>query len=321
MNIQELLQPWKLGEIATFDAIQENVFRVTCTNGNQVVLKDLGPRTEEKIRRLRFERDVLHHVEQQGLSVAVPLLTPEGNSYNIATDCIYRLSHWLPNRPAELRTGSERDRMYQSYGRAIARFHLALASYRDDDVSNRTWQTDLHKRVFDEAIPRILAHMSQDGLSSFKALLKEVEPDMISAYTNLPVQLIIWDCHPGNIAVDGYEVSGFIDCDHIQISTRVFDLADILVHLVKFDIGDEAKERNWLTHFRQVIHGYASVSQLSSHEQNALYYVMLSIPLIFMDFFYYANLPDSTKIELRLFDWLVRSRREIMARLDSRTSM
>jgi Ser/Thr protein kinase RdoA (MazF antagonist) len=41
----------------------------------------------------------------------------------------------------------------------------------------------------------------------------------------LPEQLIHRDCHPGNVLVDGTRVIGFIDCDHLCIGPRLFDVA------------------------------------------------------------------------------------------------
>ena len=68
--------------------------------------------------------------------------------------------------------------------------------------------------------------MDQPQLGAFKVSLAEVESEMAAAFADLPRQLVIWDCHPGNVAVDGYDVSGFIDCDHLSIAPRIFDLAD-----------------------------------------------------------------------------------------------
>ena len=315
LNFEELLRAWGLASFATCDEIQASVYRIVLVGGRQVALKALGPHTEEAIRRLTFEYDVLHHVEQQGLAVAVPLLADDGRPYTVSENHIYRLSNWLQNQPAEVRTDEERDRLWRNYGTAIARFHLALASYKDKDVLSRTWQTNLQKRVLDQAVPVVLNHLDQEQLTSFKALLAEVQPTMMSLYADLPLQFIIWDCHPGNIAVDGFEVSGFIDCEHMQFAPRIFDLAYFLVQLIKFDIGDERKEVSWLAQSRQLVVGYESVSELSAHERGALFYAMAGIPLIFIDFFFYAGTPDLTATEIKAFDWLVRHRQEILAKL------
>jgi Ser/Thr protein kinase RdoA (MazF antagonist) len=315
---EEILQGWEIEPVATWHMIQDNIARITLANGRQVVLKQLGLHSEDSIRRLQFEYDVLQHVDQLGLSVALPLLSTKGVPYVIDSDQIYRLSNWLPNQPAEVRTGEERVRLYQNYGAAIGRFHRALASYQDDEILNRTWQTGLQKRVLSEAVPVILAHLEPSQLQSFETLLAEIEPMMMATYADLPLQPIIWDCHPGNVAVDGFEVSGFIDCDHISLAPRIFDLADFLVHLIKWDVGDEQKEAIWLAHYQQLIVGYESVTLLSRHERSALFYAMVGIPLIFMDFFLQGGLPELTKVELDTFVWLVRHRRVILAQLEAK---
>lgn len=315
-HLEEILSCWGIHTIANWQAIQDNIAKITLDDGRSFVLKALGPCTAATIRRLHFEHEVLHHVEQQGLAVAVPLLSNHGVPYVCDADRIYRLSHWLSNQPAEAQTSAERARLYQNYGAAIGRFHQALANYVDDDILNKTWQTDLQTRVLDEAVPVILAHLEQDRLPVFQALLAEIEPEMRAAFADLPRQLIIWDCHCGNVAVDGFEVSGFIDCDHMSIAPRIFDLADFLVHLVKWDVGNVQKEALWLAHFPHFIRSYESITPLSTQERKALPYAMAGISLVFTDFFFQHGLPELTKVELATFDWLVRHRRAIIAHIE-----
>lgn len=241
-HIEEILTGWGIDTVADWHSIQDNICSITLVDSRQFVLKELGLRKEETIQRLHFEYEVLHHVKQMGLSVAVPLLSNQGTPYVIASDHIYRLSNWLPNQPVQVKTGKDQVRLYQNYGAAIGRFHQALASYKDEDILNKTWQTNLQTRILDEAVPVVMAHLDQAQLPSFQALLAEIKPWMTAAYANLPIQPIIWDCHPGNVAVDGFEVSGFIDCDHISVVPRVLDLADFLIHLIKWDVGNEQKE-------------------------------------------------------------------------------
>jgi Ser/Thr protein kinase RdoA (MazF antagonist) len=117
------------------------------------------------------------------------------------------------------------------------------------------------------------------------------------------------------VAVDGFDVSGFIDCDHMSLAPRIFDLADFLVHLIKWDVGNAQEEATWLANIRQLIAGYESVSPLTAPEHQALYYALLGIPIVFMDFFLQANLPEPVKVELALFSWLAQHRAEIVAQL------
>src|SRR4051794_36672068 len=108
-NFQELLEPWGLRLAAAPTRVGDDVFQLTLPDGRGVVLKALGPMLEPVLRRLEFERDVLLHVQHTGLAVAVPLLTVAGQPYSLANGQVYRLSHWLPNRPAEVRDERERE--------------------------------------------------------------------------------------------------------------------------------------------------------------------------------------------------------------------
>jgi Ser/Thr protein kinase RdoA (MazF antagonist) len=317
-NYTSLLAAWDISPATTtVEAIQENVQLISLSDGKMVVLKHVSAIDEAIIKRLDFERDVLHHVEQQGMPVATPLLTKTGKPYHIASNQVYRLSYWLQNNFVEPRTDDERAQLYRNYGAAIARFHLALASYHDDDILNRTWQTSLKKRVLDQAAPAVLSHLDSSLLPAFTTSLKTLEPDMTLAFQDLPEQLIIWDCHPGNVAVNGIEVTGFVDCDLISISSRIQDIAYFLVHLIKWDIGNLQKEQTWIALFPQLVQGYESISKLSAKEHVALYFAMIGTPLVFMDFFFQQNTLEPIKHEIRLFDWLMRHRSEIQSGLST----
>lgn len=316
-NNTSLLAAWDISPATTtVETIQDNVQLISLSDGKKVVLKHVSAIDEAIIKRLEFERDVLHHVEQTGLSVATPLLTKTGKPYHIASDQVYRLSYWLQNNFVEPHA-DERAQLYRNYGAAIARFHLALASYHDDDILNRTWQTSLKTRVLDQAVPAVLSHLDSTLLPAFTASLKALEPDMTLAFQGLPEQLIIWDCHPGNVAVNGIEVTGFVDCDLISISSRIQDIAYFLIHLIKWDIGDLQKEQTWIALVPQLVHGYESISQLSEKEHVALYFAMVGTPIVFMDFFFQQNTLEPLKHEIRLFDWLTRHRTEIQSGLNT----
>ncbi len=306
-----LLKSWEIEEVVAWEPLQENVWHITLADGRELVFKAIGAHTETIAQRLHFEHDVLCHVVQVGVPAAVPLFSNAGTPYVIDDGQIYRLSAWLPNRFVEPQTSEEQTRLYRNYGAAIAHFHAALASYHDDQLLTRTWQSNLLARVFEEAIPVILAHLTGEHLSMMQTTLAALAPAMRAAYADLPQQLVIWDCHPGNVAVDGFVVSGFIDCDHLAVAPRVLDLADFLVHLMKWHLNDEAKLAAWLIHFPQLLAAYEAVTPLTAQERHALFYAMLAEPLIFMDFFFQGGQPELTATEFALFQWLARHHDEV----------
>lgn len=311
-----LLSHWQIETITGWEALQENVFRIDSQNDKTYVFKAIGEVTEMIAERLHFERDVLSHVVAAGVAAAVPLLTTDGLPYVIDDGKIYRLSRWLPNRYREPATAAERTQLYRNYGTAMARFHAALATYQDECLYERTWQTNLPKRIFDEALPVVRSHLDPAQAADFEAALESVMPLMQQSYPDLPRQLMIWDCHPGNVAVDGFAVSGFIDLDHLAIAPRVLDLADFLVHLVKWDLDDEEKVQQWIAFFPHLLDAYTAVNPLSPQERAALYPAMVAIPLIFMDFFYQNGHAQLTATELSLFHCLVEKREAIAKWID-----
>ncbi len=62
---------------------------------------------------------------------------------------------------------------------------------------------------------------------------------------------------------------------------------------------------------------YELVAPFSKSERAALFYAMLGIPLVFMDFFLQGGMLELIKTEFDLFEWLVQHRWEITARLEA----
>ena len=63
-QIEAILQCWGIDAIANWQAIQDNIARITLADGDELVLKALGPSDAAKTARLHFEHDVLCHVAQ-----------------------------------------------------------------------------------------------------------------------------------------------------------------------------------------------------------------------------------------------------------------
>lgn len=311
-NTLGLLKPWAIGAVTATEQLQGNVLRITASDGRNLVLKEVAPVSDQLLERIQFEYDVLAHVVRCGVRAAVPLLTVDGAPYSVTDGLVYKLADWLPNRPAPVMTAQEQIALNASCGRAIATMHVALASYQDERLLSRTWQTDLNKRVFGEALPVLNESLGPADRNELAGLQAQIETGMSTAFAGLPGQLILWDCHQGNTAVDGHEVVGFLDCDLMCVAPRVFDVAYMLVHMIKWTIGDAAAEQAWLAHAVHVVRGYETVLPLSPKERNALFYVMAGVPLIFMDWFAKTDNTGAIATEMRLFRWLVQSRGEIV---------
>jgi Ser/Thr protein kinase RdoA (MazF antagonist) len=134
-----------------------------------------------------------------------------------------------------------------------------------------------------------------------------------AALRDLPEQLIHRDCHPGNILVQGTQVIGFIDCDHICIGTRIFDVAYYAVHHLKWVTDDEAATQRWLRNLPQLLHGYTSQQPLEAAEIAALSAAMMAYHLLLAHWFLRGSKHESIALEMQALDWLDRNYDSISA--------
>lgn len=325
-SIMEILKRWGFQSVTECQTLNSDVFKIEVNGGQWLILKRLtlkhiGGNVSRKINRLHLEYDVLSHLYKSGIPVALPILSGDGKPYVTFGKELYCLSPYLISSPGIIKNASDRDMLYRNYGYAIARLHQAFLTYPDRDIASRTWRTDLISEVFDEAIPCIFENQSPEQHRVLAAMVSKIEPEMRISCSALPEQLIHRDCHPGNVLVDGFEVSGFVDCDHFSMGPRIFDLGYFLVHLIKRNVWDEREEAIWLNHYNQVIIGYETVHRLQKRERDALFYVMLAVLLMFAGHFYGHSernaIPQRAKIELYAFRWMYRNRQEIISQINS----
>jgi Ser/Thr protein kinase RdoA (MazF antagonist) len=300
-SLQEVLAEWELPPITSIEAIHANhpVFKIT-TVGLAYTLKDITD--APNLPRLEFTRNVLTHVARFGLRVPIPILSRSAQSAVQRNGRYYLLSEFIqageyprdPERTAEL---------FYEAGQAIAVLHQALASYPDEEVSRKTWREDLAGRVaqwisaLSDGLPeRQAAVVRMVGLERGKSI--EV------ALRGLPEQLIHRDCHPGNVLVDGVKVIGFIDCDHLCIGPRLFDLAYYAVHHLKWETHDRSATQRWLTNLPHLIKGYRSRHSLTDREVAALPDAMMAYHLLLSHWFMGLPNRDAIELELRSLFWI-----------------
>lgn len=128
--------------------------------------------------------------------------------------------------------------------------------------------------------------------------------DIEAALRGLPEQLIHRDCHPGNILVQGTQVIGFIDCDHLCIGPRIFDLAYYAVHHLKWVTDDATATQRWLTDLPSLLAGYRTQQSLTQAEVAALPYGMMAYHLLLADWFMHLPQTESIALEVQALDWL-----------------
>jgi len=195
--------------------------------------------------------------------------------------------------------------LFYHTGQAIATLHQALASYPDQEISHKTWREDFAARVA-EWISVLGDSLPESPAMVVKRVGLEREVAMEAALCHLPEQLIHRDCHPGNILVQGTHVVGFIDCDHLCIGPRMFDLAYYAVHHLKWVTENETATQEWLVNLPHLLTGYRSQHDLLQEELTALPYGMMAYHLLLSHWFTSLARQEPIALEVQALDWIDR---------------
>jgi Ser/Thr protein kinase RdoA (MazF antagonist) len=302
-DLQAVLAHWDIPPLTSIAAVhKDHVFRVT-TAGPTFILKDISDKpVAPDLNRLEFTRNVLMHVARAGLRVPIPLLSRSAQSVVPLKGRFYLLSECIEagGYPRDPELQAE---LFYHTGQAIARLHQALASYPDKQVRSKTWREDLAGRVA-EWISALSDGLPEPQAAVVMRVGRERAAAIEAALRGLREQLIHRDCHPGNILVQGTRVIGFIDCDHLCIGPRLFDLAYYAVHHLKWVTDDQAATQRWLSNLPHLLKGYRSQQSLSQDEAAALPHAMMAYHLLLSHWFMGLERPESIALEVRALDWI-----------------
>mgnify|MGYP001330684112 CR=1 FL=1 len=307
----EVLKNWKIAPVEPLIEIHKGtVFRVRSERGEELILKNLGDGHSHE--RLAFEHEVLSHLSDAGVPVALPLSDLRGRTSVVHRNSLFTLSPCLDtaNKGREI----PRIEMCLNYSRAIAELHLALASLSIDNIAGRTWRNIPVQEVFDRQLPSLKRLLPKEASADLVEIFKDIEPCMRRSLTDLPEQLIHRDCHPGNVLTNGREVVGFVDCDHFSIGSPVLDIGYFLIHLIKWNTDDATRTDEWLNCISVFLQGYEEKRHLHEREREALPYMMVYVLVMFAELFCNASNRAAAKVELTALTYVYSHIEEIRHR-------
>jgi Ser/Thr protein kinase RdoA (MazF antagonist) len=245
------------------------VWAVTTDHGDRYVLKKVSTfGAPDPARRFTAETRIVTHLLQQGVPVAVPVLANDGKAYTADDDgALHALFPMLPHGGGQ---GPGLDPvLYENVGAAIARLHDALAScpfgidsWEVGPGLLTTWWQTMEDRLPAAALTELAARVRPRWDSMARALAAAP-------------QRVHGDVHGGNILTSGQQVTGIIDCDHLSLAPRGYDLGYFLAFAVRWRLDDAnqpaapAGEAVPLI-TRHVLTGYNSVSRLTRAENDDL---------------------------------------------------
>ena len=245
--------------------------------GDRFVLKKVSTfGAADPVRRFGDEARILTYLLQRGVPVAVPVLTDDGKVY--AADDEGALCAVFPM----LTQGGADDQkldpgLLRNMGAAIGRMHEALAAC---PFGIESWEVGPGTLIASW-------HVLEDGLPAdmFSGLSARVRPrwDSVVRALSAAPQRVHGDVHGGNILTDGREVTGIIDCDHLPLAPRGYDLGYYLAFGVQWRLAasqpsppvDEALP----VIVRHLLTGYDAASRLTRQDNDDLPALALSAAL------------------------------------------
>jgi Ser/Thr protein kinase RdoA (MazF antagonist) len=247
------------------------VWRVESSSG-EFVLRVYGNHADPQ--RLRFEQEVLTHLESAGLLFALPVPLPTMAGERCVQfesddgEVLATLTHLIPGEPPR------RDDLEQAVaaGEAIGALDNALERLEPEDASwGVSWRTGAHLAQCHPLVP--------DPVAAFEELPLEQEARrrlidryewltelMPALYARLPQQLVHEDTDVSNMLMVDSRVTGVLDFEFCSRDVRVMDLT---VALSWWPVGRFGTGEEWPI-LRALAAGYARQVGLDAVEVEAI---------------------------------------------------
>jgi Ser/Thr protein kinase RdoA (MazF antagonist) len=204
-------------------------------------------------------------------------------------------------------SGPDAPLIYYNMGVGLAELHRALKLIECNDIE----RLDFCSRIFEKWVPEIAEAYTDTERLKFLDVMENLKKEIVKVLTDLPEQPLHGDCHLGNILLYNNKVSGFIDFDVACRGPRMYDLAFLATHLVKFATMDERVIACWLRNLNRMIAGYNSVNSFSEREIAAVWHLMIAAQLRFVHSSRFGN-AEAVKIQLKPFYWFIDKKKEIL---------
>ncbi|MED0984593.1 phosphotransferase enzyme family protein [Bacillus paramycoides] len=294
----EIAKSWFHDEHVTATVIQSKVTKVTCNN-KAYILKEKG-----SIKQLLVEQNVLEQLDEKGIRVQKLVKTKNDERYVFYKEKYYCLYEYVAGSVLEIKDTEKLKELGSTIGEELANLHQALNSV--GNVSELI-KRDLYKVLYEWAMPILEKNeqVQRDVIQQMNNLHKKFKEKV----QLLPKQIIHRDMHLSNVIFQDNEFQGFIDFELLEENIRVFDLSYCFTSVLSELYMDETLRRNWLQIVRTIFEGYNKQNALTREEVQTIWYVMLSIQIIFIT--YFVQSVDLLKLNEEMFLWIFANKEEI----------
>lgn len=302
-DILEIVNFWFEDKDVTATEIKANVTKIHCNN-KSYILKEKG-----SIKQLLVEIHVLEQLEEKGVKVQKLVKTSNSKKYVFYKEKYYCLYKYIAGSGLEIKDTENLKELGSTIGEKIANLHQALNSLNNNELVKR----DLYKVVYGWALPILEKneYVHQDVIRK----MNQIHTAFKEIVHPLREQIIHRDMHLSNVIFKDNEFQGFIDFELLESNVRVFDLCYCCTSILSELYSDEVLRGKWQHIISTIFEGYNKQNILMKEELQSIWYVMLSIQVIFIT--YFVQLKDLLKLNEEMFFWIFANKETIEELIES----
>lgn len=224
--------------------------------------------------------------------------------YDYITDTVYR-NHFY--------TANAKKRGY-NYGKSIALLHKKLKKINKH--KNFT-KMDLLKDINTWIIEIINSKNDLLDILFINKAIKDINMGFKSSHIKLPKQLIHRDIHPSNMIFYRNKLKGFIDFEIPTYGIRIFDPCYCSTSILTSKFKGKKARKKWINLLVSILKDYDSINRLKKTEINAIFYVLLSIQLLFMAYMIKINKIRTAQFNQSILKWIYDNKNTINKELQT----
>lgn len=235
-------------------------FTQIITMNNEKYVARIYDRHSKSIERLKFEIDLITHLENSELPYKLPafLTTKSGNKFvELSNGQLGSINVYIEGIVPELTAPS----LIEEYGRTVGQLMLAMEKYRSNALEHdiKFYNVyELHSLCNESSVRAFIDQppfeVDRTQLSGFIQLLEEIASNKFDI-EQLPHQIIHHDLLIFNLLIDSEsrKISGVLDFDFASYDIRALELAICLNHMLQLNDHSLAKVELFLKQYSAYI--------------------------------------------------------------------
>jgi len=238
-DVERVLRDYDIGEPIALPVPAGGTANANCrveTSAGTFILRRRNPKYAVPAY-VAFDHRLMEHMAAHGVPTPLAIRSRSGLRWTVVAGDTFEV---FPFRPGNTHDRNSIEQI-RSAGAALARFHLAAASF--EPPPGKEWpryddpmQVRAGLREMSHELPARLTAADLAYLQDQVARVERELPDQV--YGSLPRHVIHGDFHPANVLYVGDAVAGIYDLDWCTVQPRVRDIADGLIFFAGSRDGD-----------------------------------------------------------------------------------